>query len=76
MVENLKTIGRTAGLDEAAMDACLNDSAKAEALITQFQTNMEADGVEGTPTLFINGEKHSNMAYDDLKAIIDAELAE
>lgn len=75
VVENLKTIGRTAGLEDAAMDACLNDTANAEALIKQFQTNMEADGVEGTPTLFINGAKHSNMAYEDLKALLDAELA-
>jgi protein-disulfide isomerase len=75
VVENLKTIGRTAGLEDAAMDACLNDTANAEALIKQFQTNFEADGVEGTPTLFINGAKHSNMTYDDLKTIIEAELA-
>ena len=75
VVEKLKTIGRAAGLEDAAMDACLNDTANAEALIKQFQTNFEADGVEGTPTLFINGAKHSNMAYEDLKAILDAELA-
>lgn len=75
VVENLKTIGRAAGLEDAAMDACLNDTATAEALIKQFQTNFEADGVEGTPTLFINGTKYSNMAYEDLKAILDAELA-
>lgn len=75
VVENLKTIGRTAGLDDAAMDACLNDTANAEALIKQFQTNFEADGVEGTPTIFINGAKHGNMPYEDLKAIIEAELA-
>lgn len=75
VVENLKTIGRSAGLEDAAMDACLNDTANAEALIKQFQTNFEADGVEGTPTLFINGTKHGNMAYADLKTIIEAELA-
>ncbi|MFN5996638.1 MAG: DsbA family protein [Paracoccaceae bacterium] len=75
VVENLKTIGRAAGLEDAAMDACLNDTANAEALIKQFQTNFEADGVEGTPTLFINGTKHSNMTYEDMKAILDAELA-
>ena len=75
VVENLKTIGRAAGLEDAAMEACLNDTATAEALIKQFQTNFEADGVEGTPTLFINGTKYSNMAYEDLKAILDAELA-
>jgi protein-disulfide isomerase len=75
VVENLKTIGRAAGLEDAAMDVCLNDTANAEALIKQFQTNFEADGVEGTPTLFINGEKHSNMTYEDMKAILEAELA-
>jgi protein-disulfide isomerase len=75
VVQNLKTIGIAAGLDGAAIDACLNDQATAEALIARFQVNMEADGVQGTPTIFVNGEKHSNMAYADLKAIIDAELA-
>jgi protein-disulfide isomerase len=75
VVENLKTIGRAAGLEDAAMDACLNDGPNAEALIKQFQTNFEADGVEGTPTLFVNGTKHSNMTYEELKAILDAELA-
>ncbi len=75
VVENLKTIGRAAGLEDAAMDACLNDTANAEALIKQFQTNFEADGVEGTPTLFINGAKHGNMGFEDLKTIIEAELA-
>lgn len=73
--DNLKAIGRAAGLEDAAMDVCLNDRANAEALIKQFQTNFEADGVEGTPTLFINGTKYSNMAYEDLKPILDAELA-
>ena len=75
VVQNLKTIGIAAGLDGAAIDVCLNDQAQAEALIARFQTNMAADGVEGTPTIFINGAKHSNMPYADLKAIIDAELA-
>lgn len=75
VVNKLKTIGLSAGLDQATLDACLNDQAKAEALIKQFEANMAADGVSGTPTIFINGTKHSNMAYADLKALIDAELA-
>jgi protein-disulfide isomerase len=74
VLENLKRIGRTAGMDNAALDVCMND-AMAQALVTQYQTNAEKDGVEGTPTLFINGEKHSNMSYADLKAIIDPLLA-
>jgi protein-disulfide isomerase len=75
VVQNLRTIGLAAGLDNAALDACLNDQAKAEALIAQFEKNMAADDVKGTPTIFVNGTKHSNMAWEDLKALIDAELA-
>jgi protein-disulfide isomerase len=75
VVGNLKTIAVTAGLEGAAVDACLNDGPMAEALIKRFETNMAADDIQGTPTILINGTKHSNMSYDDLKAIIDAELA-
>ena len=75
VVGNLRTIGKAAGLDDAALDVCLKDGAKAEAMVKHFETNFAADEVEGTPTFIINGEKHSNMSYDDMKAILDAELA-
>jgi len=75
VVENLKKIGRTAGMDDATLDACMKDGAKAEALVARFEANMKADDVQGTPTIFINGKKHSNMSYADLKVILDAELA-
>lgn len=76
IVDALKAIGLSSGIEAAALDACLNDQAMAEALVKQFETNMEADGVQGTPTLFINGEKHGNLTYEDLAAILDAALAE
>ena len=75
IVENLKKIGRTAGMDDAAMDACMKDADTAKAMIDRSEANMKADEVEGTPTLTINGVKHSNMSYADLKTIIEAELA-
>ncbi|GAB1478512.1 DsbA family protein [Paracoccaceae bacterium] len=75
VVANLKKIGRTAGMDDAALDACMKDGATAEALVAHFEKNFTADGVEGTPTFFINGVKHSNMGYEELKGLIDAELA-
>jgi protein-disulfide isomerase len=74
-IGKLRTIGKAAGLDDAALDVCLNDQTKAEALIKQFETNMAADGVQGTPTIFINGEKHSNMPWEELKALLDSKLA-
>lgn len=75
VVANLRKIGRTAGMDDATIDACMKDGAMAEAMVARYETNFAADGVEGTPTIFINGVKHSNMGYDDLKALVDAELA-
>jgi crotonobetainyl-CoA:carnitine CoA-transferase CaiB-like acyl-CoA transferase/protein-disulfide isomerase len=56
IAENLRTIGRTAGLDDAALDACLKDEGEAQALLEWFQANAEADGVDSTPTLVIDGD--------------------
>ena len=75
VVENIKKIGRTAGMDDATLDTCMKDGAMAEAMVARFDENMKADGVEGTPTLFINGTKHANMDYAALKSLIEAELA-
>lgn len=75
VVENLKKIGRTAGMDDATITACLENGDMAQAMVTTYQTNAAADQVEGTPTLLINGVKHANMSYDELKVILDAELA-
>lgn len=74
IIANLTTLGKTAGLTEDEINACLNDETLATRLVATFQAHAEEDGVNATPTLVINGEKHANMAYDDLAAIIDAEL--
>lgn len=75
VVDNLRRLGRTAGLDDAAMDACLNDGAMAQAMVNKYQADSEADGITSTPSFILNGAKHSNMNYADLKALLDAELA-
>ena len=75
VVANLKKIGRTAGMDDATIGACLDNGDMAQAMVTAYQTNAAADQVEGTPTLLINGVKHPNMSYAELKVILDAELA-
>lgn len=74
VVENLKKIGRQAGMEDAALDQCMQNGAMAQAMVDTSEANVEADGVQGTPTIFVNGAKHSNMSYDDLKKVIDAEL--
>jgi len=76
VVEKLRTIGRTAGLSDDQMDACLKDADMAQSLVAWSEENSKADKVEGTPTLYIDGQKYSNMSYTDLKAILDEKLAE
>ncbi|MFN3722955.1 MAG: DsbA family protein [Paracoccaceae bacterium] len=75
VVGNLKKIGRTAGMDDAQLDACMQDGATAQAMVDRFETSMKEHDVQGTPTLIINGAKHANMSYADLKVILDSELA-
>ena len=76
IVEALRKIGLTAGLTKEQLDACLSDGAMAEAMVAKFQKDAEADKIDSTPSLVINGEKFGNMAYADLKAILDKKLAE
>lgn len=75
VVGNLKKIGKTAGMDDATLDACLKDGAMAQALVDHYDANMKEFDIKGTPTLVLNGTVHSNMTYDELKSLIDAELA-
>jgi len=75
VVESLKTIGRTAGLSDADLDACLQDADNAQALYARFVQTTEEDGVSSTPTFMINGEQVSNRPYPELKALIEEELA-
>jgi protein-disulfide isomerase len=75
IIENLRRLGRTAGLEDAAMDVCLNDGAMAQTMVEKFQKDTEADDINSTPSFILNGVKHSNMNYADLKALLDAELA-
>ena len=74
IAENLRKIGLKAGLTKAQVETCLNDTARAEAMVRTYQKNASADAIEGTPTLVINGEKHDNMGYAELKKILDAKL--
>lgn len=73
---NLRTIGKTAGIGEAELEQCFNDSAKAQAMVAVYQQNAKTDDVRATPSFVINGENYSNMNYADFAAIIDEKLGE
>lgn len=74
IANNLRRLGRTAGLSEDQIDACLQDGEMAQAMVAAYQQNATADGIRSTPSFVINGELHSNMPYDEFSAIIDEAL--
>jgi protein-disulfide isomerase len=74
IAENLYEIGRAAGLQTSHMEACLQDQETALALVETFQKNAEADDINSTPTLLINGIHHGNQSYGALKILLDAQL--
>ncbi|MFC3612184.1 DsbA family protein [Lutimaribacter marinistellae] len=76
IVEELRKIGRLAGLENDQLEACLQDAEKAQTLVAWYQENAEADGVQATPSFVLNGEPVENQPYADLKALIEAELEE
>jgi protein-disulfide isomerase len=72
IVEELRKIGRLAGLDDASMEACLQDADKAKTLVAWYQEKAGADGVDSTPSFVINGKKYANMPYAEMVELLDA----
>ncbi|WP_171101384.1 MULTISPECIES: DsbA family protein [unclassified Ruegeria] len=74
VVDELRKIGRLAGIDSDQLEACLQDGTQAQTLVAWYQENAERDDVRATPSFVVNGQKVSNQSYDEFKALIEAEL--
>ena len=74
LVEKLYAIGRQAGQTNDELDACLQDSDFAQALVERYQETATADDVTGTPSFIVNGEKVKNMSYEEFAKILDEAL--
>lgn len=74
--DNLRKIGRKAGLTDEQVNACLQDADQAQALVDWYDANRKADGIDSTPTFLINGKKYSNMSYEDFAKALDAAAAQ
>ena len=74
IAERLKTIGKTAGMTEEQVDGCLRDAGMLQSMVAVYQENATADGIESTPSFVINGEKYSNMSFEDFAKILDEKL--
>ncbi len=75
MVEALMRIGRTAGVEQEALDACMQDAAMAQSLVTWYEDNRETHDINSTPSLVLDGTTYQNMPYGELAAMIDEKLA-
>ncbi len=74
IADNLRNIGKVAGLSDADLDACMQDGEKAQALVSWFEENSTRDEIASTPSFMINGEKYSNMSYEDFASLLDKAL--
>lgn len=82
-VAEMSKFGIAAGMTQADIDTCLRDQNVAQALVTHYQTSIQTafpnDSFAGTPSFLVNGvvnkDIHEGMTYDELKTIIEAELA-
>ncbi len=75
VAENLRRIGRRAGMTDEQLNTCLTDRPMAMSLMQTYQNNVEEFAVRGTPSFVINGTMHTNMGFDEFRAIIDPLLA-
>ena len=76
IVESLRKFGKTGGLTDAQLDQCFTDGDNAQALYARWVQQSEEDGISSTPSFVINGEKHANVPYEEMKSIIDKALGE
>ena len=76
VADNLRKIGRKAGLSDEQVNACLQDADMAQDLVAWWEANSKEHEINATPSFIINGEKYSNMSYEDFARILDEKLAE
>lgn len=72
--ENILILAKQAGLDMGKFESDIDSTEVREIVIRDTQDGDRA-GVEGTPTLFVNGQKYNGaLVASSLKQILDAEL--
>ncbi len=70
--EGLLNIAKQAGMSEADFEAALKNEALANNILAVREKGSTKYGVDGIPTLFLNGQAfHGETTFDDLKKAID-----
>lgn len=71
--EKFEAIAKELGLDIKKFREDMKDPAIATAVESDFQEGPSL-GVQGTPTIFVNGRMLESLSYASLKALVDEEL--
>lgn len=71
IADELRKIGRLAGLSGDTLEACLTDADSLRTLVAWYQQNAAEDGINSTPSFVINGTKYNNMAYSEMSRLIE-----
>lgn len=71
--DTVKTIAKAVNLDQKKFDACLK-SKKTESLVKKSKQEGERIGINGTPSVYINGRKMMGYDIDMLEREIKAHL--
>jgi len=71
VADNLRRIGRRAGMSDDELNACLADRDMATALMEVYRVNAERHGIRSTPSFVINDRLHSNMSYAEFETAIN-----
>jgi protein-disulfide isomerase len=67
----LSQIGRTAGLDQAAIDSCLNDESATDKIIAEIQAAQDQFKINSTPTLIVNGTMYAGaLSFEQMEAVL------
>jgi protein-disulfide isomerase len=73
----LRQIGASVGVDDKAFEACLNDEALKNKILTRVQEANDKYKVDATPTFVIKGVTHAGeLPYDDFKKLLDQALGQ
>jgi protein-disulfide isomerase len=69
----LEDIAKSAGLNEAAFQACIDDQKGLDALNARAQRHVDEDKVDSTPIFFVNGQRYEGeQTLDQLATAIRA----
>lgn len=74
-LDRLRTMATELELDMAEYDACMADDTHLDE-VTAMADEARAAGIDSTPTFVVNGQVVPNAGYENLRATINAALAE